>query len=500
MAITSVGYSGTVGWLDWARITKAFGVDYGVDGPTDLAVSIEGATAGTVKVAPGIAFGAGIVDTVGEEVLAGLTAPNTWYTIVVRRDWTGGVGAEASTLEVLQGGSSRAVAAGRQVGPGATDEQPIALVHRGTSSLDQVVDLRCWSGNGALRAATQDALAYLGRPGSVVWIGEQPWVWAPDTGWSQLVLPVDAIPPLPASKITSGALHVDRIPSLPASKITSGALHLDRIPALPASKITSGALHVDRIPSLSASKITSGVLSPGVGGTGATNAAGARANLGLATMSQGTAGSTLAQRQSNGSLVAARFICGVGRGNGILFGSGGAGAISQTNSDGLIFNATPGAPDIFFSSAGRIGAIGIYNTTTGQAANLYITANGYFSRSTSSRRYKTNIEDARVLEELLDIQPRTWTPRTEDDEDIDQGRGYGAIAEELHDLGLTELVTYDQQGRPEAISYERIAVALIPHVRAQRDRIDDLETRLAALETRLSTPEPAKRRSTKKGA
>ena len=69
-------------------------------------------------------------------------------------------------------------------------------------------------------------------------------------------------------------------------------------------------------------------------------------------------------------------------------------------------------------------------------------------------------------------------------------RHYGAIAEELHDLGLTELVIYDEQGRPDAIAETRIVYALIGEVR-------ELATRLAALEDQAAKPAgPAAQKST----
>jgi hypothetical protein len=73
---------------------------------------------------------------------------------------------------------------------------------------------------------------------------------------------------------------------------------------------------------------------------------------------------------------------------------------------------------------------------------------------------------------LLDLRPVTFRGLSDEDGD---GVALGVIAEETDDLGLTYLVDYDADGRPDAVQYDRIAVALIPHVRALRDRIDQLE-------------------------
>lgn len=265
------------------------------------------------------------------------------------------------------------------------------------------------------------------------------------------------VPGLPASKIISGTFDAARIPTLDASKIASGTLSSARIPSLDASKITAGTFSSARIPNLPASQITSGVL--------------ADARMGAST---GKSANTVAKRDSNAFLHAAGVDTNSGASGGYRFSNA---AAIRFLSGHLTFSGMD--YDIEFRSTGRIGAMGIYQDTTGNAANLYISSNGYMSRSTSSRRYKTDIADAPVLERLLDIQPRTWLPKNPDPEDIDRGRGYGAIAEELHDLGLTELVTYDEQGRPEAISYERIGVALIPHLRQLRDEVDALKAKAA---------------------
>lgn len=77
--------------------------------------------------------------------------------------------------------------------------------------------------------------------------------------YTTVALTASHIPPLDASKITTGLFNPDRIPPLDASKIGSGVFDLSRIPNLPASKITSGIFDVNRIPALDASKIISGV-------------------------------------------------------------------------------------------------------------------------------------------------------------------------------------------------------------------------------------------------
>ena len=152
----------------------------------------------------------------------------------------------------------------------------------------------------------------------------------------------------------------------------------------------------------------------------------------------------------------------------------------------------------------------IYYRTYSGSANVYITGNKVLGRSTSSRRYKDNIETIpreRYENALLSLDFRTWQAKAEiaEHEEFlawreenpmcptperfmevsDDGPGWeaGMIAEELYEAGLDFLVPLDHYGRPESVNYDRIGPALIPIVREQRDRIEVLESRLEALET-----------------
>lgn len=155
------------------------------------------------------------------------------------------------------------------------------------------------------------------------------------------------------------------------------------------------------------------------------------------------------------------------------------------------------------ASGGRVYSTSIYNYTSGGSANLAINSNGTIYRATSSLRYKADVEPSRELASVLDIEPKTWRSKADVEraaevaelraktgegpvpQELADGlngdaRYYGAIAEEVHDLGLTELVEYDNFGRPDALNYDKFGVALIPIVRELRDRIEQLETQLAS--------------------
>lgn len=132
----------------------------------------------------------------------------------------------------------------------------------------------------------------------------------------------------------------------------------------------------------------------------------------------------------------------------------------------------------------------IDHQTTAVSANCYIAPTGAIYRSTSSLRYKRDVEDAVIdPDAVLQLRPRTWRDRREVEADPATTQRYiGFIAEELDALGLGQFVTYDADG-PESISYDRLAAALIPVARQQQTQLTDLQRQVDELRA-LITPTP----------
>ena len=103
-----------------------------------------------------------------------------------------------------------------------------------------------------------------------------------------------------------------------------------------------------------------------------------------------------------------------------------------------------------------------------------------------------------LLAGLLAVAPGAWAQTTVGSQslapaptqEVRPATGlFGAIAEEVDALGLTDLVSYGQDGLPENVRYERIALYLIPLIQEQRTEIEGLKTQLSALEARLAALE-----------
>ena len=186
--------------------------------------------------------------------------------------------------------------------------------------------------------------------------------------------------------------------------------------------------------------------------------------------------------------------------------------------------------DLFLSTVSKSSSLRLKGGTTGKAdflmtadgwnwagaptasatANVNITSGGWIQKTSSSRRYKIMEKplldlDPDMSRKLLEIEPKSWFDKASADRwaEIDSMKADGewteemedsyipdpltripgVIAEDLDEVGLDVFVEYNSDGAPESVLYDRLGVALIPVVRELRDRVDELEAKLAAPDT-----------------
>ena len=121
--------------------------------------------------------------------------------------------------------------------------------------------------------------------------------------------------------------------------------------------------------------------------------------------------------------------------------------------------------------------------TTGNNANAVLTSEGLLRRSTSSLRYKKDIADATWgLTEVKQLRPITFKSNTTGKFADDKTYG-GLIAEEVHDIGLTEFVEYNDSNEPDALHYGNMVALLTKAIQEQQELIEDLKSRIEVLET-----------------
>lgn len=122
-----------------------------------------------------------------------------------------------------------------------------------------------------------------------------------------------------------------------------------------------------------------------------------------------------------------------------------------------------------------------YSKTTSSSANVFVGQDGALVRSTSARKYKTNIKNDVSLadsEKLLKVKLSTWDDISELERTGKSERYFGMIAEDLADAGLDYLVTKDHEGEIEGIEYARVALLLVPMVKSMQEQIEELKGEL----------------------
>jgi len=156
----------------------------------------------------------------------------------------------------------------------------------------------------------------------------------------------------------------------------------------------------------------------------------------------------------------------------------------------------------FFSD--YISSSGIRENSNPNAPNVFINSSGRLYHATSSRRFKDDIQPVPgdFPDRLLQIEPVTFLDKLnlqrheevqrkekageevtpEEYEALEPIRRIpGLIAEDVEAAGLVEYVSYNNDGTVSGYS-DRLWTLLIPLVRDQREKINELEQRITALE------------------
>jgi hypothetical protein len=140
-----------------------------------------------------------------------------------------------------------------------------------------------------------------------------------------------------------------------------------------------------------------------------------------------------------------------------------------------------GTNEFYIQDGGNINtglkASSPYNQTTGSAANMFVDSNGNLNRSTSSLKYKTDVNDAtHGLIDLLKLRSVTYKGKRDGDTIFG-----GLIAEEVDAAGLSEFVQYSADGSPDALAYGNMVSLCIKAIQEQQALITQLQADVAAL-------------------
>ena len=138
--------------------------------------------------------------------------------------------------------------------------------------------------------------------------------------------------------------------------------------------------------------------------------------------------------------------------------------------------ATFGATNSFqYLSGGTLRSLFTYSRqVTASTRALLIDSSGNIGNSTSTRRNKHEIESYKIdSEALLKLDVKTFKYNLE--LSPEQSVQYGFIAEEAQELGLDELIQYDETGIPSYFSYEKLPIFLLQIVQELKAEIKQLK-------------------------
>ena len=180
-----------------------------------------------------------------------------------------------------------------------------------------------------------------------------------------------------------------------------------------------------------------------------------------------------------------------------------SGTVSASSMPGrLVFSTTAdGASSpttrVTILSSGAMLVPYIYATTSASAANVIVGSDGNLFRSTSSARYKTNVETLQnnYADAILDCRP-VWYRSISKIDNPDHGF-WGFIAEEVAEIDprlvfwkTSESVVQEDGSRvdvpletpePEGVQYDRFVPHLLNLIKRQGEAIADLQAEVSAL-------------------
>jgi hypothetical protein len=127
---------------------------------------------------------------------------------------------------------------------------------------------------------------------------------------------------------------------------------------------------------------------------------------------------------------------------------------------------------------------GINGQVTPGGVPVGVNSSGKLGTTVSSRRFKKDIREIGAESDgLMRLHPVAF--RYKPDLDPTGLPQYGLIAEEVAEV-YPDLVAYDRDGQPEAVRYHLINALLLNEVQKQHRQIEELQARLAKLESRLT--------------
>ena len=166
---------------------------------------------------------------------------------------------------------------------------------------------------------------------------------------------------------------------------------------------------------------------------------------------------------------------------------------NRSTEDMYFRSKNSGAANMQLNTNGYLKCLGVYNQSAGDSANVVVDGSGNIYRSTSALKYKQDVRDLESIDisSFRPVRYKSKSPKDDPEKDF-----IGFIADEFHDAGLTELVSYgepDEEGNPvvEGFNYDRLTAVLTKSLQEANTKIATLETEMTALKARVAALESA---------
>ncbi|WP_270312628.1 hypothetical protein [Vagococcus fluvialis] len=131
----------------------------------------------------------------------------------------------------------------------------------------------------------------------------------------------------------------------------------------------------------------------------------------------------------------------------------------------------------------------IYNRTYSGVANMTVTTDGTLGRVTSAKKYKLDIEIANEViagaKRVLSLNPKSWYDKGEILDGVANSRYYGFIADEFDEIGLKQVVIYNEHNEVESLAYDRISMYHNVILSEHENELTLLKRKIKILEDRL---------------
>jgi hypothetical protein len=127
---------------------------------------------------------------------------------------------------------------------------------------------------------------------------------------------------------------------------------------------------------------------------------------------------------------------------------------------------------------------GIYGATLSDGSAVYVSSSGQLGTSTSSRRFKQDIQPmGDASDVLLALRPVTFRYKPDiDPQGIPQ---FGLVAEEVEQVD-PDLIVRDKDGEPYSVRYEQVNAMLLNEFLKEHRKVEQLESWLQKLERLLN--------------